>query len=313
MPWRIHGLFFLTMFASYGTTGARTVVTRVLANSPRELRDALAKLSSKSGPGELQRQRRRNCVRFGLRNTLCVYDGHRQSEEPLYEDQYIDEEYGFWPNLPQPPSNGHGGFVDLTRLNKDLRDLDGVLRSSSDDDTFSEDYLDVGDLSATRKVDYDYVLGSPKEHLTKLKLHIVSSKQKGEKERGGLVRKLFNLETGPGASLRTLESELKDASSEEEFDDGKPKRFEVIENSDESEESSRGSEERPAPKKVKGAKGAKYIYAQGPTRHVTVDRRRLPHFLPKRYHWDEGDIRNLSYLWFNGPQGQYAGVYRKPL
>lgn len=32
---------------------------------------------------------------------------------------------------------------------------------------------------------------------------------------------------------------------------------------------------------------------------------RLPHFLPKRYHWDEEEFQNLGYYWFNGPKGKY--------
>lgn len=34
-------------------------------------------------------------------------------------------------------------------------------------------------------------------------------------------------------------------------------------------------------------------------------RRRLPQFLPKRYHWDPSDINELGYYWFNGPKGRY--------
>lgn len=42
------------------------------------------------------------------------------------------------------------------------------------------------------------------------------------------------------------------------------------------------------------------------SRRENVDgRRRLPHFLPKRYHWNSDEIKHLGYFWFNGPRGRY--------
>ncbi|XP_022832915.1 protein FAM133-like [Spodoptera litura] len=34
-------------------------------------------------------------------------------------------------------------------------------------------------------------------------------------------------------------------------------------------------------------------------------RRRLQQFMPKRYHWDESEIHDLGYFWYNGPRGIY--------
>ncbi|KAJ8706618.1 hypothetical protein PYW07_012696 [Mythimna separata] len=34
-------------------------------------------------------------------------------------------------------------------------------------------------------------------------------------------------------------------------------------------------------------------------------RKRLDHFMPKRYHWDPSEINELGYYWFNGPKGMY--------
>ncbi|CAB3240965.1 unnamed protein product [Arctia plantaginis] len=40
--------------------------------------------------------------------------------------------------------------------------------------------------------------------------------------------------------------------------------------------------------------------------HKNLDaRRRLPHFLPKRYHWNPNEIKHLGYFWYNGPRGRY--------
>lgn len=36
-------------------------------------------------------------------------------------------------------------------------------------------------------------------------------------------------------------------------------------------------------------------------------RRRLEHFLPKRYHWNPEEIHDLGHFWFNGPKGLYPG------
>lgn len=54
---------------------------------------------------------------------------------------------------------------------------------------------------------------------------------------------------------------------------------------------------------AKGRRKKKQNYFDG--------RRRLEHFLPKRYHWDPTDIHELGYYWFNGPKGTYAAP--KPL
>lgn len=53
--------------------------------------------------------------------------------------------------------------------------------------------------------------------------------------------------------------------------------------------------------------GNKIFHSNGgkKKRHDFDERRRLPHFLPKRYHWDPEDIHDLGYYWFNGPRGAY--------
>ncbi|CAK1553300.1 unnamed protein product [Leptosia nina] len=68
---------------------------------------------------------------------------------------------------------------------------------------------------------------------------------------------------------------------------------------------------------VKPKRGRKdpFNYMQAPTRIYEIEldlRRRLPHFLPKRHHWDEEDFKNLRNYWIHGPQGKYPGPYRIP-
>lgn len=117
-------------------------------------------------------------------------------------------------------------------------------------------------------------------------------------------------------------------SSEEAYTTKKPKKKYVSEsNSDSWEnlsknvESNSNSIEKSLQKKKKKKKkqkrktdGEDEIYLQG-NKLITVSdseednnedqRRRLPQFLPKRYHWDPSDIHDLGYYWFNGPKGKY--------
>lgn len=60
----------------------------------------------------------------------------------------------------------------------------------------------------------------------------------------------------------------------------------------------------------------KYMYLQGNNYYDKGNFRRngrnkfrrgyrLTHFLPKRYHWDEEQLHDLGYFWFNGSKGRY--------
>nr|XP_049695955.1 uncharacterized protein LOC110378638 [Helicoverpa armigera] len=40
-------------------------------------------------------------------------------------------------------------------------------------------------------------------------------------------------------------------------------------------------------------------------KHEKDTRRRLQHFMPKRFHWKASEIHDLGYYWFNGPKGRY--------
>lgn len=262
---------------------------------PTDLRNVITELSNlHPGDGRITK-----CMQLGLRNKLCVYDG----PAGLYYDVFPQEQSTNGMGNVQPSKGYPVPFVDLTRLGE-LGNLQGVARSRPDDSSFSEDYLDVNDLSATRNVIGNQVSPTKKQR-REFNIVVVNPDHKVR-----YSRKLFNITDPDTELLSILRAQVKryhskeDSSSEDSDEDGsKPKRFEVIEKTD--------SEEPYRPVKVK-AEGGKYIYAQAPTRHLTLDRRRLPHFLPKRYHWSLDDIKHLPYLWFNGPQGQYAGIYRKP-
>ncbi|KAH9641047.1 hypothetical protein HF086_006327 [Spodoptera exigua] len=41
------------------------------------------------------------------------------------------------------------------------------------------------------------------------------------------------------------------------------------------------------------------------TKEDANKRRRLQHFMPKRYHWEASDFGDLGYYWYNGPKGMY--------
>lgn len=43
----------------------------------------------------------------------------------------------------------------------------------------------------------------------------------------------------------------------------------------------------------------KYAYLQGNKIYDSLRRQRLQHFLPKRFHWTENEMRNLGYYWFD--------------
>ncbi|RVE46046.1 hypothetical protein evm_009326 [Chilo suppressalis] len=157
---------------------------------------------------------------------------------------------------------------------------------------------------------------------------------------GKIYPRNFNLESSDDSES----SSSQESHSRNEY--RKPKRFQIIENenlgkkrqakqkrivamssSEESDEASSSDElpvakKRPLPKLTK--KKVKkhdmvtqkefYLQAGRLIDPSSGDefRRRLPMFLPKRYHWQEEDIHNLGYYWFNGPQGRYPYYALRP-
>lgn len=63
---------------------------------------------------------------------------------------------------------------------------------------------------------------------------------------------------------------------------------------------------RPKRKGLKKEDSSKFRFLQGNKMYKPEDfRRRMPYFMPKRYHWREEEFHNLGYYWFNGPKGKY--------
>ncbi|XP_068627158.1 uncharacterized protein [Battus philenor] len=297
-------LYFFTLFVTISSLQAKPFLARILLNQAvRQDNTPLRNVNSQSRNTLDFRQRNRNCFDIDTRNELCLFQGNKkQYGFPIEADDYDSNE-------------DDTEFIDLTRFGTDLRGIQTAARSQ-DYNSFSEDYLDVNDLSVSRKVDNDYLLGNTRYPYTKVKLVVSKPAQLKHTTRNALIRKLFNASKTEKNVLRSriISEESEEESSEESRERSrykKPKRFEVVKNSKESSY----EESREMTRDVRPARdhrnSGKVIYAQSPTRHLYVaGRRRLPHFLPKRYHWSEDDIQKLPYLWFNGPQGLYPGIYR---
>ncbi|KAG6463831.1 hypothetical protein O3G_MSEX014092 [Manduca sexta] len=156
-------------------------------------------------------------------------------------------------------------FFDMTRGVVSKFSSDYIdFKANRNMDDFSNDYLDVGDLVRN---DYEARRAWPYE----TKLH----KTKG-----------------------TLRADDSDTSSEEESDDSQ-NRYQIVDNqSSESDSGSTESDSGSREAKKVAKKEAKLIYFQGRNRYVKDydGRKRLQHFMPKRYHWDEGDIKKTRLL-----------------
>ncbi|CAG5000124.1 unnamed protein product [Parnassius apollo] len=342
----IHVLFCVMLFGFINKTQGNTVLTRMLNESNKNKNNLAKRQFTKENTNDTVYviHRRTNCIQFGERPVICievVNDEKKHLEQP-YEDFNDFKEISDFiskPNIKELLTGNINDtpFVDQTRLEKDLTNFRDVTRSRSNG--FSEDYLDVNDLKLYRKLSTkNRGIGLPKKP-RRLKIIVMNSKRhpKHERPESKYSRKLFEL--GNDKTLRSSEADNESSeetakeSSNENVDKmnekgPKPKRFEVIENteeweedaviSDESREDSTNEAFLKIPENISNKNKEKFLYAQSPTRHLSLNmssddrRRRLPHFLPKRYHWSKDDMRHLPYLWYNGPQGLHPGIYRKP-
>ncbi|XP_069364522.1 uncharacterized protein [Maniola hyperantus] len=102
--------------------------------------------------------------------------------------------------------------------------------------------------------------------------------------------------------------------------DKKGKRFQVTDKSEQdissSSEDISNESDIPIQRPIEITnKDKKVYYMQAPNRIMKIKkegRRRLPIFFPKRYHWNEEDMRHLQYYWFSGRQGKYWGHHKTP-
>ncbi|XP_039762834.1 uncharacterized protein LOC120635760 [Pararge aegeria] len=198
---------------------------------------------------------------------------------------------------------------------------------------FSQDYLDVNDILRTSKN-----AKSTPERIDneKAKMNVYVFKLLPIKEGVKIMRRYRTIDTKGNENKNILRSasEENDSSSSSESSESKeervirkgkkwkrPKRFQVINKSVEedvsSEEDSSNESDIPIQRPIEVPKRGKKMvfYMQAPGRIYKTEkesRRRLPHFFPKRYHWNEEEMKDLRDYWFNGPQGKYRGHYKTP-
>lgn len=196
---------------------------------------------------------------------------------------------------------------------------------------FSQDYLDVGELSRNEPTCLECLQDSHnRDYKYKLRSEVL-------KRIGGRKPKRRSNKRVEQTSDSSEESS--DSSDNDNMRNDrkrrKPNRFQVVFNDDASPESdeetekkkpqkSFSSESEEAPKKTKRESSnsdsdsesvevtekpvktdGKYSYLQGNKVYDSF-RRRLEHFMPKRFHWNTDDIHHLGYYWFNGPRGKYS-------
>ncbi|CAH0731131.1 unnamed protein product, partial [Brenthis ino] len=163
--------------------------------------------------------------------------------------------------------------------------------------SFSQDYLDIKDLLRSKS-------GSQKKK--KFVFQIVNPTERHTENMPNFNNfRKFYANKIDNKNLRISSDESSESSGSEEIPQ-KEKRQESSES--ESELSNNAEVTTRKPK----TKNGKLLYIQSPTHFYRPSRRRLPHFLPKRYHWDEEDIKKLHDYWFSGPQGKYWGPYKTP-
>lgn len=207
----------------------------------------------------------------------------------------------------------------------------GLLKSKPFTDLtrqeFSQDYLDVGELSRKERCNYPECVED-----------IPLWKQNYKRKLRGIPRGVSSVRrNNKGSKPVFVEEIVRDDSSDSSDDDRtndrhgrrhkKRNRFQVVFNGDSSAESeerqikphkSLSSESEEYVKKAELSSSESVEVTQKPTKirdkyeylqgHKLYDsyRRRLQHFLPKRFHWDADDIQHLGYYWFDGPRGKYS-------
>ncbi|KAL0858462.1 hypothetical protein ABMA27_012332 [Loxostege sticticalis] len=226
-------------------------------------------------------------------------------------------------------------FADLTREER----VDATMRTTFNMPEFSTDYIDFRDLRMRLE---DDMRKSNKRKKLFLRSYSSSETDSGsyEMQKSSNYRKPKRFKVIDNGKRQKSDSDDK-SSAEKASKTRKPsktKKTKSYWDSDNSDSSSGGEYKKPSskeyysqgngglssdeveepvkPKKYKSNKKKEY-YLQGGRIIADVDededrRRRLPNFLPKRYHWAEDEIHNLGFFWFNGPQGRYSHVPVRP-
>ncbi|KAJ0169695.1 hypothetical protein K1T71_014880 [Dendrolimus kikuchii] len=219
----------------------------------------------------------------------------------------------------------------------DLTDLSRSLRSPE----FSQDYLDVSDLRSGRSIPFDYVDVSVDLNLNfdsrvpearrsggaKARASIYSSDTDIVKDIFKETPKRFKVVPSDSSDKSSKSDSSVDSKSNEKLNDEKKFATDNTDSEDnmkdekdsdnsnnESEEKITSSKKVRTPKSSHGAKVTdknRVVYMQSLNKVIDADgRRRLTHFLPKRFHWKEEEFDNLGYFWFNGHRGKYAEPWR---
>lgn len=191
---------------------------------------------------------------------------------------------------PHSNDNRHT-FEDFTDISK--RENSENTKNKN----FSQDYLDIKDLLRSKsgpqkKKKYVFQIANPTERHVQNKPNFSNFRKFSSNKIGDKI-------------LRTSSYEASESSGSEEIPE-KKKHQESSESESELSNDVEVTTRRPK------AKSGQLLYIQSPSHIYSPSRRRLPYFLPKRYHWDEDDIKNLHDYWFNGPQGKYWGPYKTP-
>ncbi|CAG9577604.1 unnamed protein product [Danaus chrysippus] len=197
---------------------------------------------------------------------------------------------------------------DINRFQPDSDSGEDLDRSFHGYNNFSHDYVDINDLLRTNK------LVQKKDKNKKSYIFKVLKPNKFDRFTYDLTKFRRDNRKRKYKSEDSDSSDETEESSLENVNQGriaKNKRFQIAEKSN--SDSSDSSEEIKQRKRKKKSKipSDGMMYMQSPSRLYEL-RRRLPNFFPKRYHWDENDMKDLRNYWFSGPQGKYWGQYKTP-
>lgn len=200
---------------------------------------------------------------------------------------------------------------EVSRFQADSDSGEDMDRSFHGYNNFSHDYVDINDLLRTDKK----LVPVPKKDKNKKSYNFkVLKPNKFDRFTYDLTKFRRDNRKRKYKSDDSESSGSSEESSLENVNQGriaKNKRFQIVDKSNsDSSESLEEIKQRKRKKKSKISKDG-MMYMQSPSRLYEL-RRRLPNFFPKRYHWDEDDIKDLRNYWFSGPQGKYWGQYKTP-
>lgn len=164
------------------------------------------------------------------------------------------------------------------------------------------------------KIKKIFTSSSSSEEPKKMIVSSIYSNSKSSEEHESYSKSASSSAENSASEKKSTESLFKKSSEESIYKKKKHTPSPVIESESNSIEKSfqkmkMQRKKKMALKKLKKLKGDEEVYVQG-NRYISAadsedGRRRLPQFLPKRYHWEPDEMQDLGYYWFNGPKGKY--------